>query len=78
MLHGTCVVHETNEFLYEYCHKEKVRQFDDLFTKQRMAKAEYEDIAMGYYNYQSALQKSTSPHDKGLKPGNGMYQIKYS
>lgn len=43
-----------------------------------MAKAEYEDIAMGYYNYQSALQKSTSPHDKGLKPGNGMYQIKYS
>jgi hypothetical protein len=58
LLHGTCAIHETNEFLYEYCHKEKVRQFDNMATYQRMAKQQYEDIAMGYFNYQEALKKS--------------------
>lgn len=68
-------MHETTSFLYEYCHQEKVRQFDDVFTKQRMAKEHYEDIAMGYYDYQSALKKSTSPDNKALKPGNAVYEI---
>ncbi len=43
-----------------------------------MAKSHYEDIALGFYNYQKALKNSKSEHNKALKPGNGVYQIKYS
>jgi len=77
-LHGTCAIHETNEFLYEYCHKEKVRQFDNIHTVQRTGKTAYEDIAMGFFDYQDALKKSKSDQDMPLKQGNGVYKIKYS
>ena len=64
--------------MYEYCHKDKVRQFDNLATLQRMGKQSYEDIAMGYFNYQDALKKSKSDQDRHLRPGNEMFKIKYS
>ncbi len=43
-----------------------------------MAKQNYEDIAMGFWDYQKALKDSKAEQDKGLKPGNGMYKIRYS
>ena len=46
-----------------------------MATYQRMAKQQYEDIAMGYFNYQDALKKSKSDFDKHLRPGNDMFKI---
>lgn len=43
-----------------------------------MGKPAYEDISMGYFNYQDALKKSKSDRDQALKPGNQMFKIKYS
>lgn len=50
MLNGQCLYYDTDTFVYQYCHKEHVRQFDSEYTKLLNAKAEYEDISMGLFN----------------------------
>ena len=55
-----------------------MRQFDNIHTVQRTGKTAYEDIAMGFFDYQNALKKSKSDQDMPLKQGNGVYKIKYS
>lgn len=50
ILNGRCLYYSTSTFVYEYCHKEHVRQFDTAFTKANNAKPEFEDISMGVYN----------------------------
>lgn len=41
LLEGQCLYYETSTFIYEYCHKEHVRQFDSVFTKAYNIKAEF-------------------------------------
>lgn len=50
ILNGQCLYYTTNTFIYEYCHKEHVRQFDTAYTKSMNVKLEFEDISMGVYN----------------------------
>lgn len=78
LLHGACAVYETNEFLWEYCHKEKIRQFDSLSTMQRMGKPQFEDINLGYYDYQKALKNSNQERDKAYKTDKQIFRIQYS
>lgn len=50
ILKGQCLYYETITFIYEFCHKEHVRQFDTAFTKAYNIKPEFEDISMGLFN----------------------------
>ncbi|CAD8065624.1 unnamed protein product [Paramecium sonneborni] len=45
---GQCVHHQTKEFLYEYCYRKYVRQYDDLNTMLSMQKILKEDFSLGY------------------------------
>jgi hypothetical protein len=50
LLKGECLYYATKTFIYEYCHKEHVRQFDTAETKYHNAKTEFEDISMGLFD----------------------------
>lgn len=58
ILNGQCLHYSTSTFIYEYCHKEHVRQFDSIYTKHNNAKTEFEDISMGLFNpHKSSIRK---------------------
>ncbi|CAD8159959.1 unnamed protein product [Paramecium octaurelia] len=66
-----CVNHITKEFLYEYCFRKHVRQYDDLNTIQNMQKILKEDFSLGYSN--QFISKNYSYADQ--EPLNSSYQL---
>lgn len=59
LVQGICLYYSTYTFIYEYCHKEHVRQFDNLVTKTQNHKPHFEDISMGVYNPMSYADRHT-------------------
>lgn len=51
-LSGLCIYYHSDTFIYEYCHKQHIRQFDSEITKFINSKPFFEDISMGLYNPQ--------------------------
>ncbi|CAK71457.1 unnamed protein product (macronuclear) [Paramecium tetraurelia] len=66
-----CVHHTTKEFLYEYCFRKHVRQYDDLDTIQNMQKILKEDFSLGYSNQFISKNYSYA----GFEPPNSSYYL---
>ncbi|CAD8069429.1 unnamed protein product [Paramecium sonneborni] len=71
-LEDQCVQHYTKEFVYEYCFKKYIRQFDDFKTMLNMRKQYKEDFSLGISkSYIRATDESYGIH----QPDHAVYII---
>ncbi|CAD8157599.1 unnamed protein product [Paramecium pentaurelia] len=76
---GQCVHHTTKEFLYEYCFRKHVRQYDDLNTMLNMQKILKEDFSLGYSNQfisQNYSYTQFEPHNSFYYLDTNYHQIR--
>ncbi|CAD8147993.1 unnamed protein product [Paramecium octaurelia] len=71
-LEDQCVQHYTKEFVYEYCFKKYIRQFDDLNTMLNMRKQYKEDFSLGISkSYLRATDETNGIH----QPDHALYTL---
>ncbi|KAL4468317.1 hypothetical protein ABPG72_010718 [Tetrahymena utriculariae] len=59
-LQNQCAEYKTSQFLWQFCYKKYLRQFDDIYTIQQAQKQAFEDIYAGYHTYYNKITNLTT------------------
>ncbi|KAL4427521.1 hypothetical protein ABPG74_015224 [Tetrahymena malaccensis] len=59
-LQNQCAEYKTSQFLWQFCYKKYLRQFDDLSTIQEAQKQAFEDIYAGYHTFYNNITNLTT------------------
>ncbi|EAR83088.2 hypothetical protein TTHERM_01015910 (macronuclear) [Tetrahymena thermophila SB210] len=59
-LQNQCAEYRTSQFLWQFCYKKYLRQFDDISTIQEAQKQAFEDIYAGYHTFYNNITNLTT------------------